>query len=180
MAGLASYRADLCFREAHLLRELTEIRAVVGPGGTLRAVAPAERDHACEWMAAFFAEALPEEVVPLETLTDSLVASGDLFWLVAGGEIVSMAGAIRPTFTGASIAYVYTPIEQRGRGYGTAVTDRLCRRLLAGGRQRLWLFTVPENPISNHIYAKLGFEHVDDFALFSVVASPDGSGGLAR
>jgi len=45
------------------------------------------------------------------------------------------------------------------------VTERLSRRLLALGWRRLWLFTVASSPIADHLYAKLGFAHIEDFAL---------------
>jgi len=54
-------------------------------------------------------DAIAELTCVHEPLADALIAAGDLFWLVDGGEIVSMAGCLRRCFTGISIAYAYTP-----------------------------------------------------------------------
>jgi predicted GNAT family acetyltransferase len=60
---------------------------------------------------------------------------------------------------------VYTPPEQRGRGFATACVARLSARLLAEGRRQCVLFTDLANPTSNAIYARIGYRGVADFEL---------------
>ena len=60
-------------------------------------------------------------------------------------------------------AAVYTPAERRGHGYATAATAALSQRLLDGGAERCMLYTDVANPVSNHIYAKLGYVRVTDW-----------------
>ena len=143
--------------ETHLFQELRELRAVSLPAGCLRRATMHDEILAGAWMTAFFAEALPSECVDGHAFAQTLIAAGDLFLLEAGGEVVAMAGKLRPCLTGIAIAYVYTPHEARGKGYGTAITAALCRHLLVRGWSRIWLFTIAGNPVSNHVYAKLGF-----------------------
>ncbi len=56
-----------------------------------------------------------------------------------------------------AVAAVYTPPEERGRGYATALVTALCRRVLAMGKAYVCLFVDDRNPISNHVYEKIGF-----------------------
>jgi hypothetical protein len=58
---------------------------------------------------------------------------------------------------------VYTPAELRGRGYATACVATLSQQLLAEGYLFCTLFTDLSNPVSNHIYEKIGYTAVADF-----------------
>jgi len=75
---------------------------------------------------------------------------------------VSLAGVGGATPNGSRIGPVYTPPELRNRGYASACVATLSRRLLAEGKQFLFLFTDLRNPASNHVYEKLGYEPVCD------------------
>ncbi|NGN95466.1 GNAT family N-acetyltransferase [Nocardioides sp. KC13] len=90
-----------------------------------------------------------------------------LLWEV-DGEVVSLAGATPPVHGVIRIAPVYTPKEQRGHGYGTAVTAEASRLLGADGT-RLCLFTDVDNPVSNHVYAKIGYRPLVDMANHTIV-----------
>lgn len=67
-------------------------------------------------------------------------------------------------------APVYTPAERRGHGYASAAVAQVSRRLLAEGA-RVCLFTDRANPVSNHVYAELGFTAVTDMANHTVAES---------
>jgi predicted GNAT family acetyltransferase len=65
--------------------------------------------------------------------------------------------------TGA-ISSVYTPPEQRGRGYAGSVTAAVVDRLFAEGKRAICLYTDLRNPLSNRCYAKIGFRpHCDSW-----------------
>lgn len=85
-----------------------------------------------------------------------------LVWLWVDGEPVSMAGCGGFTPHGARVGPVYTPPEQRGRGYGSAVTAGVTQALLDRGCTSTFLYTDLANPTSNRIYRALGYEHVTD------------------
>jgi hypothetical protein len=77
------------------------------------------------------------------------------------GQPVSMAGFSGQTITGIRVNAVFTPPELRGRGYATACVGHLTRNLL--DRYRFcFLFTDQANPVSNHVYAKIGYRPVCD------------------
>ena len=57
---------------------------------------------------------------------------------------------------------VYTPPEQRGRGYGGAVTAAVTRAALDAGADDVVLFTDLANPTSNALYQRLGYRPVED------------------
>ena len=74
-----------------------------------------------------------------------------------------LTGANAPAFGVARVGPVYTPNEQRGRGYASAAVAEVSQRILAGGA-RACLFTDQANPISNRIYEALGYRPVVDMA----------------
>jgi len=80
----------------------------------------------------------------------------------AGGEVVSLAGVGGETPNGVRVGPVYTPPEQRGRGYASNLVAALSERALATGRRFCFLFTDLANPTSNRIYQALGYAAVTD------------------
>ena len=93
---------------------------------------------------------------------------GFLLW-EDGGETVSFAGFGGPTPNGIRVGPVYTPLELRGRGYATALTADLSRRLLDGrlfdgGRRFCFLYTDLANPTSNAIYERIGYRKIAESA----------------
>lgn len=59
------------------------------------------------------------------------------------------------------IRTVFTPPEQRGKGYATACVAELSSRILASG-DRCILYTNLNNPTANHIYQQIGYEVVQE------------------
>lgn len=82
-------------------------------------------------------------------------------WLWEDGTPKSLAGWAARTPRWARVAYVYTPPELRGRGYATALVADLTVRLLAQGVHAL-LYTDLGNPVSNAIYAGIGYRPLSD------------------
>jgi predicted GNAT family acetyltransferase len=70
----------------------------------------------------------------------------------------------------ARIGPVYTPSPHRGRGYATALVAAASRELIARGASRIFLTTDLANPVSNAIYARVGFRPVDDTVAYDLVA----------
>ncbi len=77
-------------------------------------------------------------------------------------EIRSMAAGMAPTPSGVRVGFVYTPREQRGRGYASACTAATSQRLLDEGRRFCFLYTDLANPTSNAVYRRIGYEPVCD------------------
>ena len=74
-----------------------------------------------------------------------------------------MTARSRPTHHGIAVNAVYTPPEQRGRGYATAAVATLSQQLLYEGYDFCCLFTDLSNPTSNRIYQRIGYRPVCDF-----------------
>ena len=89
------------------------------------------------------------------------MGNGQILWQVAGTP-VAMARVGAPREGMSRIGPVYTPRDQRGHGYGTAVTAAAARWALDRGADHVVLFTDLANPVSNSIYQRIGFRAVAD------------------
>ena len=65
---------------------------------------------------------------------------------------------------------MYTLPERRGSGYATALVAELAQELLARGKRSLFLTTDIANPVSNAIYARIGFRAENDDCALDFVA----------
>ena len=152
------------------LHRLSSVRDLgVSPPGALRRVTPRDRDLVVDWLLAFSAEALSEDQAPEEAgrfVDARLAAENAGFFLWDDDGIVSLVGYGGFTPTGARIGPVYTPLEFRGRGYGTALTAAVSAWLLREGRRSCFLYTDLANPTSNAIYRRIGYESVCDSAMY--------------
>jgi len=132
--------------------------------GRLRPARGEDTPLATRWIAAFQAEALGEaESEGTAEFALAKIRDGDLF-LWQDGEPVSMAAKARPTRHGTTVILVYTPPALRGRGYATACVASLSQTLLDSGRLFCTLFADLANPISNHLYERIGYRPIGDFA----------------
>ncbi|MEV0530173.1 GNAT family N-acetyltransferase [Kitasatospora sp. NPDC050463] len=131
------------------------------PAGRHRLAGPADRGLLIDWYEEFLVEAgvgLPD--VP--GAVDERTAGGLLHVWEDGGSPVAMAGN-SPVIAGMSrIGPVYTPPEQRGRGYASGVTAAASAYALAQGATEVLLYTDLANPTSNSIYQQLGYRPVED------------------
>ena len=79
-------------------------------------------------------------------------------WVDPGA--VSVAAQTRFTGTGGAINRVYTPPEERNRGYSTACVASLCQHLLDTGWGFCCLHADQANVAANRVYRKIGFAPV--------------------
>ena len=82
-----------------------------------------------------------------------------------------LTGANPPAFGVARIGPVYTPPEQRRKGYAGAAVAQVSQLFLDAGA-RVCLYTDQANPTSNGIYQALGYGAVVDQVNLRIV---DGS-----
>jgi predicted GNAT family acetyltransferase len=148
--------------------KLERVKPVTGVSGHMRRAAPSDRNLLVEWEAAFRREAFGTADVDhaeIERFVEEQLTSsvrGIYIW-EDGGVPGSIAGYAGPTPHGIRIGPVYTPPEQRGKGYASACTAALSQRLLDEGHEFCFLFTDLANPTSNHIYQQIGYQPVCDF-----------------
>lgn len=148
---------------------LTSVAPVPSPPGAPRLAA----DDDFDWLVAA-TDAFGEEakVPPAPQGTDHYVRErlGEgRFRLWENGAIVAFLGVHGLGEPHARIGPVYTPREHRGRGYATALVAEASRELLARGAKRVFLTTDLANPVSNAIYARVGFAPVDDMVGYDFV-----------
>jgi uncharacterized protein len=135
------------------------------PPGAARPATAADSPLLLRWLADFTRKALhgdqPDEERLAQIVQHRLEAddAGFVLWETDGAS-VSFAGYGGETPSGVRIGPVYTPPEQRGRGYGTAVTAAVSADRLAAGRRFCFLYTDLSNPTSNSIYTKIGYRLV--------------------
>ncbi|GGF58070.1 putative acetyltransferase [Marmoricola endophyticus] len=151
---------------------LWEVRSVVVPRRVSGHLRPATRDDlavATAWYGAFAREAAEQaghEVMHVvepsrEEMLRRIDAGVAWLWEVEG-RVVHLTGINPPSFGVRRIGPVFTPAEERGRGWAAVAVAELATRTLAAG-ERCCLFTDRSNPVSNGLYARLGFEPVTDY-----------------
>jgi hypothetical protein len=147
------------------LYELRAVRSAVPAQGRLRPATEADAGTIARWWydsnLAAFGEADAEQSA---RVARRCIADGDVYvWDV--GRPVSMAARVAPpTKTGITIGRVYTPPEERGRGYAMACTGELSRLLLAQGRAFCTLFVEVGNAAAQGLYERIGYRRVEEFA----------------
>jgi len=135
--------------------------------GRMSDATPEDREQLIAWWGAFIEEAIGEDTVELgsETAVDhrfEVESAGIVIWR-DGDEPVSFAAYGNPTPQGVRIGPVYTPPNHRRKGYASALTAALSKRLLDTYRF-CFLFTDLANPTANRIYERIGYRRVCEAA----------------
>lgn len=151
-------------RQDHLLRiyQIKRVLPVAEVPGRMVVAGPRDLDLILRWNTAFSRDAGLQILPTAERLRRRLQDGEIVMWL--DSEPRAIACTAGPTPTGIRIGMVYTPPEQRRKGYATALVAALSRRQLDSGRKFCFLFADLANPISNSIYRKIGYHPVCDFA----------------
>jgi len=139
-----------------LLHELRELVDVPSPPGSRRRAAAGDIALILGWLRAFAAEV---EIVAAPTSTaDRMVAAGHIHLWIDAGVPVCLVGH-RVASGVLRIGPVYTPPEQRNRGYGRRLTYEVTAAEMARPDvHQSMLFTDADNPVSNSIYRQAGYE----------------------
>jgi predicted GNAT family acetyltransferase len=148
---------------AQRIYRLDTVNDVTNVSGEMRSATPEDKDLISEWRQAFFNDIYGESQrdKPDIDFTPN-IEKGDIYLWEDAGKPVSIAIKSRPTEHGMTISMVYTPREQRRRGYATACVAGVCREILKSGYDFCTLYTDLSNPTSNSIYMKIGFKPVCD------------------
>lgn len=128
-----------------------------------RSILDDERQQALAFASGFLyeVETRPSErqLAQLHQSMTRHIEQGSLYGLFSGRVLVAMAAATRPTQTGITISYVYTPEELRGNGYASYLVAKLSEHLLQS-YPVVTLYTDWSNQTANKIYQHVGFELV--------------------
>ncbi|MEU7583835.1 GNAT family N-acetyltransferase [Streptomyces sp. NPDC041068] len=160
----ASVAAD---RLQRLYRLGTLTPPETAPPGRARVATEADRELLARWHEEF-GEAVGERpaMAPGAWADARLAYGGCTLWETPDGTPVAMAGVTRRSAGQVRVAPVYTPADQRGRGYGGAVTAAVTCAALDAGAAEVLLFTDLANPTSNSLYQRIGYRPVRDFAQY--------------
>ena len=156
-------------RQSMRIHDCRTVEPIAVAPGRFRAPQESEVPTLAEWRIAF------NEAINSTVLDDDpaaavrrMMESRDLVVWEHDGQIVSCAATARKTPHGAVVAFVYTPLEHRSCGYATSCVAELTRTRLAAGARFCCLYTDLANPISNAIYARIGYRRVCDSAWWSI------------
>lgn len=143
---------------------LTEVTPPAAAPGKLRLATVNDYDILLSWYQAFVEEAHSGNPTQVEKVTSQKINNQEMFvWEDALARVVSMAAKTRPIINVISIGPVYTPPQERGKGYASNCVAALSQHLLDSGWKTCSLFTDLSNPTSNSIYQKLGYHPLEDF-----------------
>jgi len=117
-----------------------------------------DRQVLIQYIKEFYKEALNQDVSD-EDASKKIEAYFErgYYVLERQGKILSQAVIGRELIKGKSVSGVYTPKDERGKGYAYDLVYRLSKKCLDEGAEYCVLYTDADNPISNHIYEKMGY-----------------------
>jgi len=98
----------------------------------------------------------------VEPLVDERIGDGLMTVWEVGGAPVSMVIRSRAQAGMVRVQNVYTPPDQRGKGYAGAATTAATRAALSAGATDVVLHTDLANPTSNALYQRLGYRPIED------------------
>jgi GNAT superfamily N-acetyltransferase len=132
-------------------------------GGAARSAEPDDAELLVEWLDAYFVEAFGVPSNPAssrDVLRDIDSAGGHIVLWTVNGVPVGMARVHAAAAGMSRVGPVYTSPENRGKGFGAALTAAAVRHAIRRGARDVVLFADDGNPVSNRIYRRLGFAPV--------------------
>lgn len=161
------YHSGALTRRVMITHELTRIKTLTESAGSFEQATMTDIELLTDWYVRFNDEvhSLPRitRVETKKNLTVRIEAGNVFIWRDDSGGIVSVAAVVRKTPNSCIIGIVYTPPELRGRGYASSVVSKLTEHILSSGFTKAGLFTEADNPISNSIYRKIGYEPIGEY-----------------
>ena len=115
-------------------------------------------DDLVTFISIFHKEAL-DSSFPDHVIKKTLIEELDSYYILrVDGQIVSIAKIARKEDKICSISNVFTPKYHRNKGYCQQVVSYIGQELLSEGLMP-YLYVDKDNPISNHVYTKIGFKY---------------------
>ncbi|MGR5961436.1 GNAT family N-acetyltransferase [Bacillus paranthracis] len=119
-----------------------------------------------QWIYQFCGDVnLPTTKEEAKQTAHTLITNHRLFGLEVDGKLVSVARKTRPTKNNITVNFVYTPKEERKKGYASNCVAALSQRMLDEGYKTTTLYTDLANPTSNKIYQEIGYEQIAESVL---------------
>ena len=99
--------------------------------------------------------------VEIKRRVNAMLNGKEVFLWENEGEVVSMMKKARPTTNGVTVSLVFTPAENRKKGYGRTMVAAVSKELLKEFEFCV-LYTDMSNPTSNKIYQEVGYQKLLD------------------
>ncbi|MBS4199362.1 GNAT family N-acetyltransferase [Bacillus sp. FJAT-49732] len=147
--------------------ELTKVKKEPSSFGNLRLVKMEDFPLIKQWVY-LFCEEIGEKISLQESEEKAmqLITSERTYAWEVDGSIVTMASTSRPTRSNICISLVFTPLENRKKGYASNCVSALSQLMLDKGYKTTSLYTDLDNPTSNKIYMEIGYEPIMDSILY--------------
>lgn len=146
------------------LYELRSVLATRRRDGQMVAGAREHIETLTHFLVGFMNDCFPQTAIDRNSLAqkaEQLVTRGKAFlWKNASGSLVSMASIVRESPNTSSISLVYTPPDERGKGYAGQLMETLSQSQLNTGKVACNLFTDLDNPTSNKVYLRIGYQQI--------------------
>ena len=126
------------------------------------------------WCTSFYSEAIPNKkpIGDIEKRVMAKIEKGSIHLLHNNEVFLAMANWTRPIPGAVGLNLIYTPPNERGKGYGKAVTYLLTKKLIeAEGYGETNLYADASNPEVNSMYQKVGFSEVGQSEHFEVISA---------
>jgi predicted GNAT family acetyltransferase len=151
-------------------QRIYELRQVAHPArlppGRLRLAQPADMPLLIQWLEEFARETDhgPGDV---RNYTQAHISNKSIFvWDDDGPRTTALWSGATPH--GMRIGFVYTPPDERGRGYASACVAGASQRALDSGYRFCCLYTDLSNATSNTIYQRLGYRPIADVIDYAI------------
>ncbi|GAB6562572.1 MULTISPECIES: GNAT family N-acetyltransferase [Bacillus] len=146
--------------------ELKQVQKKWNGDGIFREVSSEELPLIEQWIYQFCEDVkLPTTKEEAKQTAHTLITNRRLFGLEVDGKLVSVAAKTRPTTNNITVNFVYTPKEERKKGYASSCVAALSQRMLDEGYKTTTLYTDLANPTSNKIYQEIGYEQIAESVL---------------
>jgi len=159
------WTSQIIFRQ--LIYKLEKVDLNPKTSGRMRIANLDDLELITNWFHAFLKEALNEDDVESARKGAKHKIENNEVYLWQDEVPVAMSCIARPSKNGISINYVYSPKENRGKGYGTKVVAMLSEKMLNEEYEFCTLFTDMDFPTSNSIYKRIGYLPVGEFRVVS-------------
>src|SRR4051794_5708630 len=153
--------------EGQRIYELTAVIPPTGVDGRMRLATPVDIDLLTEWIEGFARDTGDHPDTDARTRATAIVSAGRYWiWETATGEPVSSALTAPSMLSVVRVGGVYTPPGHRGHGFAAAVVAALSSSIVTGGERPI-LYTQLQNPTSNGVYQRIGYQPVAEVIRYS-------------
>lgn len=105
----------------------------------------------------------PTENDVVQKQVEVFIQNNEVFVWEVDGRVVSMMKKARPTKHGVTVSMVFTPEDERKKGYARSLVAKVSAELLKEYEFCI-LFTDLANPTANKIYREIGYQQITEFA----------------